>query len=358
MKKLTAMLLGTMMLVLLTACGSKVPASSDAPVKEEKEAAATATPEDAIVLKAAHTGAETTLMHQSFLQVEAYIEEHSNGAIEVEVYPNGQLGAEADLLQATQSGDIQMMATNNGYLVTVNPQVEVFSVPFAFPSEEVAYAVLDGEFGKKMLDSMEEACGLKGLGYYESSDFRELTSKKAIESVDDLKGLKIRVMPNNLHVQLWESLGCAPATISFGELYTALQQGTVDAQENPVELMLSSKFTEVQDYLIKTNHIFSNGMMVCNPDWFYGLSEELQQVVVDGVTAGQNYWREQSTANRTEYYKQAEAEGMTIIEPDEAMIAQMKEMSQPVVDTIAKDVGQDLVDELLSAVEEEAAKIK
>ncbi len=363
MKKILAMILCLTMVLALAACGSSAPAPASAPESSATDNASAAAPAAAPaapaaqpqVVKMAHTGAETTLMHKSFLVCKEYIEEHSNGALTVQIYPNGQLGAEADLLQATQSGDIQMMATNNGYLLTVNPLVEVFTVPFAFPSEEIAYAVLDGEFGQKMLATMENY-GLKGLGYYESSDYRELTANKPINTVEDLKGLKIRVMPNNLHVKLWESLGCSPATISFGELYTALQQHTVDAQENPVELMLNSGFPEVQSYLIRTNHIFSNGMMVGNPAWFNALTPELQQVVIEGVQAGQNYWRAESTANRVEYYKQAEAAGMTVIELDESVHEQLQELAKPVVDMIAADVGQDLVDELFAAVAAEVAK--
>ena len=352
MKKIVALILSVVLvLCLMAGCGSTAKeTTSETPATSNGE---TVIPQ---IIKMAHTGNETTLMHQSFLKVKEYIEANSNGALQVEIYPNGQLGAEADLMQATQSGDIQIMATNNGYLVTVNPAVEIFSIPFAFPSEEVAYAVLSGDFGKKMLDSMEETSGMKGLAYYESADFRELTANKPVESAADLNGLKIRVMPNNIHVKLWESLGAAPATISFGELYTALQQGTVDAQENPVELMLTSKFPEVQKYLIRTNHIFSNGMMVCNPDWFYSLTPELQEVVVAGAEAGQNYWREVATENRTNYYKQAEEAGMTVIYLDDSVSAEMKELAQPVVDIIAANVGQELVDEFLAAVDAEIAK--
>lgn len=348
MKKFFALLLACTFLVAFAAgCGGgSTGEETGSPVDGET-----------MTIRIAHTGAETTLMHKSFQVVESYIEENSNGALQVDIFPNGVLGTEADLLSATQAGDIQMMATNNGYLVTVNPLVEVFSVPFAFPSEEVAYAVLDGEFGQKMLDSMEEACGLVGLGYYESSDFRELTSNVEIRSAEDLQGLKIRVMPNALQVQLWECLGTSPSTLSFGELYTALQQGTVDAQENPVELMLSQRFYEVQDYLIKTDHIFSNGMMVGNPAWFNGLSPELQQVVLDGVQAGQNYWREEATTNREAYYQQAEENGMTVIELDDATKEQLAEMAQPVVDTIASNIGQDLVDELYAAVDAAVAQL-
>jgi tripartite ATP-independent transporter DctP family solute receptor len=217
-----------------------------------------------IKVKIAHTGSEQTLMHRSLSIVAKEMEEKSNGTFSPTLYPNAQLGNESELLQAIQQGDIQMMATNNGYLVNFQPINAVFSVPFAFPDEATAYKVLDGPFGKKMLDAMESGCGLKGLAYYESVDFRQMTSNRGIHKADDLKGLKIRVMPNPIHIAIWESMGANPTAIPFGELYTALQQGTVDAQENPVELILQSKFSEVQKFMTLTNHIFSTGMAVAS----------------------------------------------------------------------------------------------
>ena len=311
---------------------------------------------DAITLKIAHAGSEQTLMHKSLELVKEQLEDKSDGVFQVDIYPNAQLGNENELIQAVQEGDIQMMATNNGYLVNFQAENSVFSVPFAFPSEEIAYTVLDGPFGQKMLDAMEEGCGLKALGYYESVDFRQLTTNKAIHSVADLKGIKIRVMPNPIHIAIWESLGVIPSAISFGELYTALQQKTVDAQENPVELIYQSKFSEVQDYLILTNHVFSTGMAVANPDFFNGLSTELQDILLDAVTAGSDYWREQAAVNREEYYEKLEAEGMEIITLTEEAAEGFKEAVSPAVEEIADLVGWDLVNELYAAIDEAVAQ--
>lgn len=303
-----------------------------------------------INVKFAHTGAESTLMHKSLTVIKEQMEARSNGVFSVDIFPNAQLGSELELIQAVQEGDIEMVATNNGYFVNFQPANAVFSLPFAFPTEDVAYKVLDGPFGRKMLDAMEEGCDLKAVGYFESVDFRQLTANKAIRAPEDLRGVKIRVMPNPIHIKLWESLGANPAAIPFGELYTALQQRTVDAQENPVELILQSKFNEVQNHLILTNHVFSTGMAVANPDFYNGLSSDLQRIFDEAVTAGSDFWRKQSAENRENYYREAEKSGMTVIcltpEESEAFKARVG----PAVELIAKQVGRELVDELYAAI--------
>ena len=319
---------------------------------------ATAAIAGTIPVKFAHTGAESTLMHKSLTLVKEQMEAKSNGVFSVHIYPNAQLGNEPELIQAVQEGDIQAMATNNGYFVNFQPANAVFSLPFAFPSEEVAYKVLDGPFGKKMLDAMEAGCDLKAVAYYESVDFRQLTTNKEVRSPEDLSGIKIRVMPNPVHIKLWESLGANPAAIPFGELYTALQQKTVDAQENPVELILQSKFNEVQKYLILTNHVFSTGMAVVNPDFYNDLTPELQTVLDDAFAAGNAYWREQSSLNRENYYKELEKSGMTVIRLTPQESEKFKAKVGPAVDLIAEQVGRELVDELYRAIEDVVAQEK
>jgi len=307
-----------------------------------------------INVRIAHTGSEQTLMHKSLELAKELMEKNSGGVFKVDIFPNAQLGNEPELIQAVQEGDIQLMATNNGYFVNFQPANAVFSLPFAFPSEEVAYKVLDGPFGRKMLEAMEAGCGLKAVDYYESVDFRQLTANREIKSPEDLKGLKIRVMPNPIHIKLWESLGASPAAIPFGELYTALQQKTVDAQENPVELIFQSKFSEVQKYLMLTNHVFSTGMAVANPDFFNSLSPELQKVLTDSVKAGNAHWREEAGKNREKYYADLAASGLTVVRLSPEEMKAFQDKVGPAVDLIAKQVGRELVDELYRAIDEAA----
>ena len=219
MKKAISLALATMMSIrLLTACGSQnnTPSSNTSSGAENDAG-------EKIEVKIAHAGTEDSLMHKAWVVAADYME--ANGNFECNIYPNGTLGSDVDLAQAVQGGDIQMSACSTSNLTSFNQDLEVFSLPFAFPNEETAYAVLDGDFGTKMLDSMENACGLKGLGYFESCTYRELSSNKEVHTPADLKGMKVRVMQSNLHIAIWESLGAIPSAIAFGELYTALSQG-------------------------------------------------------------------------------------------------------------------------------------
>ena len=259
-------------------------------------------------------------------------------------------GSDVELQQAVQSGDIQMSACSTSNLSTFNKNLEVFSMPFAFANEEVAYKVLDGDFGQKMLDSMESS-GFKALGYFESNSHRELSSNKAVHSPADLKGMKIRVMQSNLHIAIWQGLGASPTAIAFAELYTALQQGTVDAQDNPLELLLSQKFYEVQKCVTLTNHIFQVGMATCNLDWFNGLSAEDQKVVVDAIQAGVEYQRTQAAEQKDSNIQTLKDAGLEVIELTGAERTEFQNQMGSAEQIIVTDVGQSLVDELNTAID-------
>lgn len=343
-KKMCAFLAVLMMFTVLTGCSSSASTSAGS----SSSAAAPADSGETIQVKIAHAGTEDSLMHQAWKVAAKYMEEHGN--FKCTIYPNGTLGSDVELAQAVQSGDIQMSACSTSNLTTFNKNLEVFSMPFAFADEKTAYAVLDGDFGQKMLDSMESACGLKALGYFESCTYRELSSNTPIHSPDDLKGVKIRVMQSNLHVAIWESLGAIPSAIPFGELYTALQQGTVDAQDNPLELVISQKLYEVQKYITLTNHIFQVGMATCNPAWFNALSAENQQVVLDAIRAGVEFQREAAASQKTEYISTLKDAGVEIIELNSEELSKFQAKMGAAEGVIVGDIGQDLVGELKNAI--------
>lgn len=300
-----------------------------------------------IPVRIAHAGTENSLMHRAWEVAKAYMEE--NGDFECTIYPNGTLGSDVELAQAVQNGDIQMSACSTSNLTTFNQNLEVFSLPFAFADEETAYAVLDGDFGAKMLDSMEPS-GLKALGYFESCTYRELSSNSPVRSPADLKGMKIRVMQSNLHIAIWEGLGASPTAIAFAELYTALQQKTVDAQDNPLELLIAQRFYEVQKYVTLTNHIFQVGMVTCNPDWFDALSPENQQVVKDAITAGVAFQRQAAAEEKDGYISTLTGAGLEVIELSDSERAEFQALMGNAESVIAGNVGQELVDELKAAI--------
>ena len=204
---------------------------------------------------AAHGAAENTSENESFLKFKELVEERSGGAVTVDLYPNQQLGGDREYTEAATQGNVTMGGPSTANIAPFVPAMNAFETPFLFSDRETVYAALDSEAGQALLDSLESA-GLKGLGYFENG-FRQLTTNKEINSLADLKGLKIRVMENEVHLAIWEALGANPSPLAFGELYSALQQKAFDAQENPAELIYNTKFYEVQDHVYLTNHIYT-----------------------------------------------------------------------------------------------------
>ena len=354
MKKLLSVLLALVLLVsFMAGCGASTstPASTSTSTSASTSTGtetAAAPAAEKIPVKIAHAGSEDTMMHKAWEVAAKYMEEHGN--FDCTIYPNGTLGSDVELAQMVQAGDIQMSACSTSNLTSFNQNLEVFSLPFAFANEEVAYAVLDGEFGQKMLDSMEEACGLKAIGYFESCTYRELSSNKEVHSPADLNGVKIRVMQSGLHIAIWESLGAIPTAIAFGELYTALQQGTVDAQDNPLELTISQGFYEVQKYITLTNHIFQVGMATCNPAWFNSLSAEDQQVVLDAAKAAVEFQRQEAAAQKDGYISTLEDAGLKVITLTDEELADFQSHMGAAEDVIIGNIGESLVNELKAAI--------
>lgn len=289
------------------------------------------------------------MMHQAWLVAKDVLEKESNGVFKVEMYPNAQLGGDQQLQEAVQNGDLTMSACSTSALVTFEPKLGVFTAPFIFPNNQIAYKVLDGEFGQKMLDTMEKS-GFKALGYFESASYRELSSNKSVHKPDDLKGVKIRVMQNPLHIALWQNLGASPTPIAFSELYTALQQKTVDAQENPLELLLSQRFYEVQKSVTLTNHIFQVGMATTNLKFYNSLTPELQKVVKNAIKAGVDFQRKKAAEDSEKYISQLRAAKVEVIELSNDELKQFQDKMGPVVKIVSDQVGKDLVDELYAAV--------
>lgn len=340
-KRIALLLVLVLGISLIVGCGSnsvQVPSQSSNDGENKSES---------INVKIAHSGSEQTMMHQTWMVVKDELEK--DGVFKVEMFPNASLGGDQQLQELVQSGDIQMTACTAAVLGTFEPRINVYTIPFLFANNEVAYKVLDGEFGTKMLNVMEEQ-GFKGLGYFESTSYRELSSNRPIHNPDDLKGLKIRVIQSPLHMALWENLGASPTPMSFSELYTALQQNTVDAQDNPLELVISQRFYEVQDYITLTNHMFQVGMATANLDWYNSLTEEQQKIVDNAIKAGVDFQREKTAADMEGYKKTLEDYGIEIIELSDDEFKLFQDKAAPVEKIVVELVGQDLVNELKETV--------
>ena len=210
------------------------------------------------------------------------VEKLSNGRIKVELYPNAQLGGDRELCEGVQMGTIQMVVSSTSALAGFDKRIQVLDLPYLFTTRKAAFDAVDGELGKK-LNSYLEKKGFLVLGYQENG-FRHVTnSKRPIKSPADLKGLKIRTMENPMHIAFFKELGANPTPMSWGELYTALQQGTVDAQENPYAMIDDGKFYEVQKYVSETGHLFSYEIIIANKKFMEKLPADLRKIVDDAA---------------------------------------------------------------------------
>ncbi len=240
-----------------------------------------------VTLKLAHLNPQQPFEVASAAMAEVFkseVESNSNGAIKVEIYPNGVLGKEPETMVQVKSGVVQSFISSSGGMAQFYPMIDVTNMPFAFSSYNVGYKVYDGEFGKSLAKDIEAKAGFKVLGFGESGGFFAITnSKKAIKSPADMKGIKLRTMALPLHQEIVKALGAAPTTVAWAEVYTSLQTGVVDGQMNPVSIIAMAKFQEVQKYITLTNHLYAPYVWVINPKFYSGLSPELQAVVSDAA---------------------------------------------------------------------------
>lgn len=342
--------------LLFAACGGNAATeegstTSNSETDDTNKTATGSDTKEEIVIRMGHTGSDTCMMQKGYEEMKAYMEEKSGGRIQVQIFSGGQLGDDAAHVTAVQNGDLEMIGINNGYMTSYQESMNIFSVPFAFKSQDVAYAVLEGEWGENMLDSLEEGCGLKGLGYIDSFAYRELTTNKPVYAPEDLKGVKIRVMPTEIHLAIWEALGAQPTAIPFSELYTALQQGTVEAQENPFENIVSARLYEVQKYVTLTNHVYTTGVVVANPTWFNNLDDEAKEIVQGAVDACYEFQKEEAAKQEAGYIETITDAGVEVIELSEEQLSVFEKAAKPAVDKITDMVGEELVSSLYDAIE-------
>ncbi|NMW84355.1 DctP family TRAP transporter solute-binding subunit [Peptoniphilus sp. AGMB00490] len=256
--------------------------------------------------------------HQSTIAAELfkqYLEESSDD-FEVNVYPNAQLGGEREMAEGTKLGTIQMtIVTSDGTLPAWVPEIQILSIPYLFENQEKAYKALDGIISEKLNPKFEEA-GFKHLAFGELGFRHFSNSKKEIKTVEDMKGLSFRVQEAPIWFELLDSLKASAVPVSFNELYTALQQGMVDGQENPIATIATQKFYEVQKYLSLDGHTYAAVSMVMNKDFFDKLTPEQQEIVQSAANKAAKEQRKVVAEHEAEYLKDLKDNGMIITEVD------------------------------------------
>jgi tripartite ATP-independent transporter DctP family solute receptor len=243
----------------------------------------------------------------------ADIEKNTQGRYKCQEFPSGSLGGEREMIEAVQLGTLDLVTTSSGPLGNFVPEVKIFDIPFLFRDYDHARKVLDGKIGQDILQKFQ-AKGLVGLVWGENG-FRHMTnSKRPIKTPQDAAGLKMRTMENKVHMDGYKSFGILPTPMAFTELFTALQQGTVDGQENPIPVILSAKFAQVQKHLSLTGHVYSPATIIMNPGVFNKLSDADKKVFREAAKAGAAAMRKRVNDDEARGIALLRKEGVEVVE--------------------------------------------
>jgi tripartite ATP-independent transporter DctP family solute receptor len=341
-KKVIALCVAAVMAlaVLAAGCGGgdKKPAAPAAPAKK--------------VIRISIGLNEQSHEYEGLKKFKEEVEKNSKGRYEVQMYANAQLGDDVKATEALRAGTLEMTAPSTSPLTGMSKELGVFDLPFIFPNSEIAYKVLDGPVGQKILDSLTSK-GVVGLAYWDNG-FRHVTnSVREIKSPADVKGMKIRTMQNPMHLAAWKALGANPTPMPFSEVFTAMQQKTIDGQENPTPTNYQQKFYEVQKYNTLTGHIYTPFVVLISKKTWDAMPPEDQKIFKDAAAVARDHERKVSAdMNKSMVGKLREA-GMTVTELTPDQLKAFQDAVAPVYKEFADKIGADTV----KAVQEEVKKL-
>jgi TRAP-type transport system periplasmic protein len=278
------------------------------------------------------------------------IKEKSGGKIDVKLFPGGVLGGDVQTVSALQGGVIEMTVLNAGILASNVKQFGAVDLPFLFNSGEEADKVMDGAFGTGLMDLLPDT-GLVGLGYWELG-FRNLTNNRhPVTKLEDISGLKIRTIQSPIPIELFNSLGANAVPLPYTELYTALETGTVDGQENPAANILNAKFYEVQKYMTVTRHQYNPQIVLISKKVWDGLNDEEKAVFQSAATEARDYQRKVSREVDAKAIEDIKATGMEVNELSPEETQKLREAVKPLIDKFSAEIGPETVAALFKELE-------
>ena len=287
-----------------------------------------------------------------------HVQNKTGGSVKIEVFHASQLGNEKEILEGLKMGTIELGTITTGPVPTLFKPIMVFDIPYLFPNQVVAWEVLDGPFGRKLMEEMRKVTGIRTLAISENGYRHFVTSEKQIKSVADMKGLKIRTMENPAHMKMVEALGASPTPVAFGELYMALQQGVVDGCELPMTLTNNGKYYEVQKHTILDGHLYNPLIMFVNDKVWEKLSEDQKAALYEGAQLFNIAQRAISERQVQSGILNVTEKGMTVYVPTAAQLNEFRSVSQPpVLDYVKSQAGEQWVKEALEAVAAAEAKM-
>ncbi len=297
-----------------------------------------------VVLKLGHAVAPEHPYHLGAVKFSELVAQRTGNKVKIDVYPSTQLGNERDMVEGLQLGTIDLVVTSTGPLGGFVPKMFVVDLPFLFRDREHAYKVLDGPNGRDLLDAFS-AKGIKGLAFWENG-FRQITNNvRPIEKPEDLKGIKIRTMENKVHLASFKAFGASPTPMAWSEVYTALQQKTIDAQENPIAIIYHQKIFEVQKYLTLTGHFYSPTPLLMSLKAFDSLPKDIQKIMLDTAIECATYERNLLRDSEAKQIAEIKAKGMQVTTPNKKPF---QDAAAPVYKEFEAQFGKETIDKIIA----------
>ncbi len=312
-------------------------------------------------MKLAHSNPEIqhSHLHSPLVLFKKEVERRTGGDVAVTIFPNGTLGKQPALLQQLKQGVIQAVSMSEGGIAPFYPNIAAFSIPYLFSEVDIAYEVLDGEMGDFIKQDMVATAGVRPLAWGEDAGFRNFTSNsQMIKAPSDLEGMKVRTMTVPAHMAMVEAMGGSPTAISWPELYTALQTGVAEAQENPVTNIRKARLYEVQENLTLDGHVYSFVAIFVNEEWFQTLPESYQRDILLAGQLAADATRSLSRVNENIDLEYLKEQGMEIYAPTFEEKQAFKDASQAaVIDSLKETLGEELIDRVLQATANAEVKL-
>lgn len=327
-KNILILLITFVLVFSLAACGGG----------EAEEKSGSAAADEPIMIKFAGTVPDDHPITQAQYRFKEELEKLTDGKVIVEIYPNAQLGTGRELMEAVQLGNLDMCETTLVPFASFTDEYMAISLPFLFPSREIAYAFADGTVGKQLSDTVAEQTGIRTLGYFENGIRQFTNNVRPIVKPEDMEGLKVRIMESPVYIQTFTALGTNPAPMAFAEVYTALQQGTVDGQDNPYAIVATNKFYEVQDYMTNLSHSFDFTGMLINEELYQGLPDDIRAAVDEAGKIATDYQRQLSIEKEAGYKQTIIDSGTQLTELTPEQRAKFREKCEPVYEWFRQNI--------------------
>ncbi|WP_232319519.1 MULTISPECIES: TRAP transporter substrate-binding protein [Sporosarcina] len=290
---------------------------------------------------------DKTPLYKSSEKFKELVEEKTD-SLNVEIYHSGQIADDRSAIEMLQFGTLDITIPSTAPFTSFVPEYGVFDLPFTLKNTDVVDKVLQGKIGDELAEKASEQ-GVKQLAWWENG-FRQLTnSKTSVKTLDDLNGLKVRTMENDIHLGAWKAMGANPTPMAFTELFTAMQQKTVDGQENPYPTILLEKYPEVQKHVTETNHIYSPFIFLISQKTWDGLTEEQQEIVESAALEAGEHNRKLSRETAASALEELKVQ-MEYSKVSDAELEKFREAVKPVIEKYKESIGEDFVEKYLNEV--------